>query len=139
MLDNKAMPSNSAGQQQEKTMKTLITIIITALLTACGGGEALVMADKAEAVQVEAQTVETTPPAAPIPEKCNTTTYNPCFDPTLPLPAPVVACNPKDAGCVVPDGMEYCDIWSYNPCAHPTWIPKQPVAAPVSTTQVSVK
>jgi hypothetical protein len=32
-------------------MKTLITIIITALLTACGGGEALVIADKAEAVQ----------------------------------------------------------------------------------------
>ena len=106
-------------------MKTLITIIITALLTACGGGEALVMADKAEAVQVETQTVETTP-TAQSPEICSPTTYVPCDNRPAPTPPQNGVCNPKDAGCVVPDGMEYCDIWSYNPCQYPTWIPKQP-------------
>lgn len=113
-------------------MKTLITIIFAALLTACGSGtiettETIVKSEivTPEPLKVEAPMVVTPEPATvkPEPEACDLTTYNPCPIQQTPTPtAPV--CNPKDAGCLVPDGMEYCDMWSFAPCPYPMWIQK---------------
>ena len=112
-------------------MKTLITIILTALLAACGSGdiEATVKSDKAVAqpavIVAEPEPVPATP-VSPTPPICDLTTYIPCAPNPAPPPAPTAACTPGAVGCEPPEGMELCDIWSYIPCQYPTWILKQP-------------
>lgn len=103
-------------------MKALITIILATLLTACGSGkiDTVTMADTA----IEVTQPDTITP--PVVEACSPTSYVPCDNRPATTPPQTGVCNPKDAGCVVPEGMEYCDNQSYNPCQYPTWIPKKP-------------
>ena len=128
-------------------MKTLATIILAAVLTACGSGQSdwtTVASDMdARAITQTAQREPIAPVVAeplalvravdpeliePVMQTtCDLTTYNPCaIEPVAP---PVVVCSPSTRGCVAPDvNMELCDLWSYNPCATPTWVYKRPVA-----------
>lgn len=110
-------------------MKTLITIILTALLAACGNGqiETTVKGDIEQTVIAIPQPAQIATPSIPEPSQtgCDLTTYIPC----APNPAPPVqttACTPGTVGCEPPEGMELCDLWSFIPCQHPTWIPKRP-------------
>lgn len=100
-------------------MKTLITIILTVLLAACGSGniETMVKADEAitQPAVIVAEHVPATP-VSPVPQ-CDLTTYIPCDNRPAPVQTPVTG--------TPPDGYELCDAWSYNPCAVPTWIPKR--------------
>lgn len=112
-------------------MKTFLTVILLAALTACSSGETIEASDKeakvyailpAEVRQEPIIVISEPEPVVTAQSVCDLTTYNPCGGTPLPPVVPQ-ACNPKDAGCVVPEGMELCDIWSYNPCRTPTWIP----------------
>ena len=138
-------------------MKTLATIILAVVLTACGSGQsdlATVASDTDERVTIqtaeplrEPTTPVVTEPSAPVraterepiepiiyQTTCDVTTYNPCaIEPVA--PPVVVACSPSTRGCVAPEGMELCDMWSYNPCAIPAWgfkrLVDEPVISPV--------
>jgi hypothetical protein len=102
-------------------MNKLLTLTLIAALTACGAGDnSVVLSDSATQVPDSSLPVPTPVPA------CDNTTYIPCDNSPAPaLPTPIVACNPTQVGCIIPDSMEYCDVHSYNPCAVPTWIPRQ--------------
>ena len=138
-------------------MKTLATIILAAVLTACGSGQSdwtTVASDMdARAITQTAQREPIAPvvtePLVPVravePEPiepvmqttCDLTTYNPCGK-APPSPPQQVTCdlwsyNPCGSFPPPDVNMELCDLWSYNPCATPTWVYKRPIEEPVIT------
>lgn len=89
-------------------IKSLLSIMALAALTACGDG----CIEPVVPVAVVAPVV--------MPE---------------PTPEPVVvvpACTAGMPNCLPPEGMELCDLTSYIPCATPTWIPSPPKPEPVT-------